>query len=33
MNDYMKTTDRLGKIWVWTAVVVFLMVFGCCGNL
>ena len=26
MNDYMKTTDRLGKIWVWTAVVVILMV-------
>ncbi len=26
MNDYMKSTDRLGKIWVWTAVVVILMV-------
>ena len=26
MNDYMKNTDRLGKIWVWTAVVVVLMV-------
>ena len=25
MSDYMKTTDRLGKIWVWTAVVVILM--------
>ena len=26
MSDYMKNTDRLGKIWVWTAVVVVLMV-------
>jgi len=26
MNDYMKETDRYGKIWIWTAVVVVLMV-------
>ncbi len=26
MNDYMKQTDRYGKIWIWTAVVVVLMV-------
>ncbi len=26
MNDYMKATDRYGKIWIWTAVVVVLMV-------
>ncbi len=26
MSDYMKETDRYGKIWVWTAVVVILMV-------
>ncbi len=26
MRDYMKETDRLGKIWVWTAVVVIMMV-------
>lgn len=26
MNDYMKKTDFYGKIWVWTAVVVVLMV-------
>lgn len=26
MRDYMKETDRLGKIWIWTAVVVVMMV-------
>lgn len=26
MSEYMKKTDRYGKIWVWTAVVVILMV-------
>lgn len=26
MNDYMKSTDRVGKIWIWSAVVVVLMV-------
>lgn len=26
MNDYMKKTDFYGKIWVWTAVVVVLLV-------
>ena len=26
MRDYMKETDRLGKIWIWTACVVVLMV-------
>ena len=26
MRDYMKETDRLGKIWIWSAVVVVLMV-------
>lgn len=26
MRDYMKETDRYGKIWIWTAVVVVLMV-------
>lgn len=26
MKDYMKDTDRYGKIWIWTAVVVVLMV-------
>lgn len=26
MRDYMKDTDRYGKIWIWTAVVVILMV-------
>lgn len=26
MRDYMKDTDRYGKIWVWTAVVVVMMV-------
>lgn len=26
MKDYMKETDRLGKIWIWTAVFVVLMV-------
>ena len=26
MNDYMKKTDRYGKIWIWTAVVVIMMV-------
>ncbi len=26
MKDYMKDTDRYGKIWIWTAVVVILMV-------
>ncbi|MDD6811487.1 MAG: hypothetical protein PUD93_06465 [Lachnospiraceae bacterium] len=26
MNDYLKTTDRYGKIWIWTAVVVVCMV-------
>lgn len=26
MNDYMKSTDRYGKIWIWTAVVVVLLV-------
>ncbi len=26
MNEYMKKTDLYGKIWIWTAVVVILMV-------
>ena len=26
MSEYMKKTDRFGKIWIWTAVVVILMV-------
>ncbi len=26
MRDYMKETDRYGKIWIWSAVVVVLMV-------
>ena len=26
MRDYMKDTDRYGKIWIWTAVLVVLMV-------
>lgn len=26
MNDYMKSTDRVGKIWIWTAAVVILFV-------
>lgn len=26
MNNYMKDTDRYGKIWIWTAVVVILAV-------
>ncbi len=26
MNDYMKKTDRYGRIWIWTAAVVVLMV-------
>lgn len=26
MNDYMRKTDWYGKIWIWTAVVVVLMV-------
>ena len=26
MNDYMRKTDLYGKIWIWTAVVVVLMV-------
>ena len=26
MRDYMKETDRYGKIWIWTAVVVILAV-------
>ena len=26
MRDYMKETDRLGKLWIWTAVVVVLAV-------
>lgn len=26
MNDYMKKTNRYGKIWIWTAVVVVLFV-------
>ena len=26
MNDYMKKTDVYGKIWIWTAVVVVLLV-------
>ena len=26
MRDYMKETDRLGKIWIWTACVVVMMV-------
>ncbi len=26
MNDYMKKTDVYGKIWIWSAVVVILMV-------
>lgn len=26
MRDYMKDTDRYGKIWIWTAVVVIMMV-------
>ena len=26
MRDYMKETDRFGKIWIWTAAVIVLMV-------
>ena len=26
MSNYMKNTDRYGKLWIWTAVVVVLMV-------
>ena len=26
MRDYLKETDRYGKIWIWTAVVVVMMV-------
>ena len=26
MNDYMRKTDLYGKIWIWTAVIVVLMV-------
>lgn len=26
MSDYMKKTDRYGKLWIWTAVVVIMMV-------
>lgn len=26
MNDYMKKTDRLGKIWIWSAAVLILCV-------
>ena len=26
MRDYMTQTDRYGKIWIWTAAVVVLMV-------
>lgn len=26
MRDYMKDTDKFGKIWIWTAVLVVLMV-------
>lgn len=26
MNDYMSKTDRYGRIWIWTAVVIILMV-------
>ena len=26
MSEYMKKTDRYGKIWIWTAVLVVLMV-------
>ena len=26
MRDYMKDTDRFGKIWIWTAAVIVLMV-------
>ena len=26
MNDYMKDTDRYGRIWIWSAVVVVMMV-------
>ena len=26
MNNYMKKTDKIGKIWIWTADVVILMV-------
>lgn len=26
MSDYMNKTDRYGKIWIWTAVVVIMMV-------
>lgn len=26
MNEFMKRTDKVGKIWIWTAVVVILMV-------
>ena len=26
MNDYMEKTHRVGRIWIWTAVVVVLMV-------
>ncbi len=26
MRDYMKETDRWGKLWIWTAAVIVLMV-------
>ena len=26
MNDYIKQTDKYGKIWIWTAAVIILMV-------
>ncbi len=26
MNDYMKKTDKYGKIWIWTAAFIILMV-------
>ena len=26
MRDYMRETDRYGKIWIWTAVVVVMAV-------
>ena len=26
MRDYMKDTDRYGKLWIWTAAVVIMMV-------
>ena len=26
MNDYMKSTDRIGKLWIWSAVVVITLV-------